>query len=113
MRSGFVFVLRLVFSLSAVGVQSWAQEGLPAPVQSTLLGTGEVPLVQEPEMVSADTIQFPNNPVSDFLVVYKKLKGVTLIKDASLLGGGANLSLTLNQPVTKAEARRLLHKFLW
>jgi len=112
MRSGFVFVLPLVFSLSAVGVQSWAQEGLPAPVQSTLLGTGEVPLVQEPEMVSADTIQFPNNPVSDFLVVYEKLKGVTLIKDASLLGGGANLSLTLNQPVTKAEAIRLLESTL-
>jgi type II secretion system protein D len=66
----------------------------------------------EPEMVSADTIQFPNNPVSDFLIVYEKLKGVTLIKDASLLAGGANLSLTLNQPVTKAEAIRLLESTL-
>jgi type II secretion system protein D len=66
----------------------------------------------EAEMVSADTIQFPNNPVSDFLVVYEKLKGVTLIKDASLLAGGANLSLTLNQPVTKAEAIRLLESTL-
>jgi len=66
----------------------------------------------EPEMVSPDTIQFPNNPVSDFLVVYEKLKGVTLIKDASLLGGGANLSLTLNQPVTKAEAIRLIESTL-
>jgi type II secretion system protein D len=66
----------------------------------------------EAEMVSADTIQFPNNPVSDFLIVYEKLKGVTLIKDASLLAGGANLSLTLNQPVTKAEAIRLLESTL-
>jgi type II secretion system protein D len=66
----------------------------------------------ESEMVSADTIQFPNNPVSDFLIVYEKLKGVTLIKDASLLAGGANLSLTLNQPVTKAEAIRLLESTL-
>ena len=66
----------------------------------------------EAEMVSADTIQFPNNPVADFLVVYEKLKGVTLIKDASLLAGGANLSLTLNQPVTKAEAIRLLESTL-
>ena len=112
MRSRFVFVLSLVFSLSAVGVRSWAQEGLPAPAQTALPRTGEVPLVQEPEMVSPDTIQFPNNPVSDFLVVYEKLKGVTLIKDASLLGGGANLSLTLNQPVTKAEAIRLLESTL-
>jgi type II secretion system protein D len=68
--------------------------------------------VSEPEMVSPDTIQFPNNPVSDFLVIYEKLKGVTLIKDASLLGGGANLSLTLNQPVTKAEAIRLIESTL-
>ncbi|NCW27805.1 MAG: hypothetical protein EBV83_05850, partial [Verrucomicrobia bacterium] len=64
------------------------------------------------EMVSPDTIQFPNNPVSDFLLIYEKLKGVTLIKDASLLAGGANLSLTLNQPVTKAEAIRLLESTL-
>ena len=65
-----------------------------------------------PEMISPDTIQFPNNPVSDFLMVYEKLKGVTLIKDASLLAGGANLSLTLNQPVSKAEAIRLLESTL-
>ena len=64
------------------------------------------------EMISPDTIQFPNNPVSDFLLIYEKLKGVTLIKDASLLGGGANLSLTLNQPVDKAEAIRLLESTL-
>jgi type II secretion system protein D len=63
-------------------------------------------------MISPDTIQFPNNPVSDFLMVYEKLKGVTLIKDASLLAGGANLSLTLNQPVSKAEAIRLLESTL-
>jgi type II secretion system protein D len=69
-------------------------------------------VVSDPEMISPDTIQFPNNPVSDFLVVYEKLKGVTLIKDASLLGGGANLSLTLNQPVTKAEAIRLIESTL-
>jgi type II secretion system protein D len=69
-------------------------------------------VASEPEMVSPDTIQFPNNPVSDFLVIYEKLKGVTLIKDASLLGGGANLSLTLNQSVTKAEAIRLLESTL-
>jgi len=64
------------------------------------------------EMISPDTIQFPNNPVSDFLMIYEKLKRVTLIKDASLLAGGANLSLTLNQPVSKAEAIRLLESTL-
>ena len=112
MRAYFALSLACLFFLSAVGVRSWAQEVLPAPAQSALPGTGEVPLVQEPEMVSPDTIQFPNNPVSDFLVVYEKLKGVTLIKDASLLGGGANLSLTLNQPVTKDEAIRLIESTL-
>ena len=64
------------------------------------------------EMISPDTIQFPNNPVSDFLLVYEKLKGVTLIKDASLAAGGANLSLTLTQPVTKEEAIRLIESTL-
>ena len=63
-------------------------------------------------MVSPDTIQFPNNPVSDFLLVYERLKGVTLIKDASLAAGGPNLSLTLNQPVTKEEAIRLIESTL-
>ena len=63
-------------------------------------------------MISPDTIQFPNNPVSDFLLVYEKLKGVTLIKDASLAAGGANLSLTLNQAVTKQEAIRLIESTL-
>ena len=64
------------------------------------------------EMVSPDTIQFPNNPVSDFLLVYERLKGVTLIKDAGLAAGGPNLSLTLNQPVTKAEAIQLIESTL-
>lgn len=70
------------------------------------------PAVPSEEMVSPDTIQFPNNPVSDFLLVYERLKGVTLIKDASLAAGGANLSLTLNQPVTKEEAIRLIESTL-
>ena len=64
------------------------------------------------EMISPDTIQFPNNPVSDFLLVYERLKGVTLIKDAGLAAGGPNLSLTLNQPVTKAEAIQLIESTL-
>ena len=84
----------------------------PAPLD---LAFGEDAKATEgatPEMISPDTIQFPNNPVSDFLMVYEKLKGVTLIKDASLLAGGANLSLTLNQPVSKAEAIRLLESTL-
>jgi type II secretion system protein D len=64
------------------------------------------------EMIRPYEIQYPNSPVSDFLLAYEKLKGVTLIKDASLLAGGANLSLTLNQPVSKAEAIRLLESTL-
>ncbi|NBQ56143.1 MAG: hypothetical protein EBU36_05815, partial [Verrucomicrobia bacterium] len=98
-----------------------AQNATPSP--SGRMTMPSVPLVsslgesakgdsEDPEMVSPDTIQFPNNPVSDFLLIYEKLKGVTLIKDASLLAGGANLSLTLNQPVTKREAIRLLESTL-
>jgi type II secretion system protein D len=89
---------------------------IPSPAPAPLdLAFGEDAKATEgatPEMISPDTIQFPNNPVSDFLMVYEKLKGVTLIKDASLLAGGANLSLTLNQPVSKAEAIRLLESTL-
>lgn len=80
-----------------------------APVPPAAAPQGAAPAE---EMVSPDTIQFPNNPVSDFLLVYERLKGVTLIKDASLAAGGPNLSLTLNQPVTKEEAIRLIESTL-
>ena len=112
MRAYFVLSLGLLFFLSVEAERTWAQELSPDPSRTGLPATGEGVVGSESEMVSPDTIQFPNNPVSDFLVVYEKLKGVTLIKDASLLGGGANLSLTLNQPVTKAEAIRLLESTL-
>ncbi|MFM8653735.1 MAG: hypothetical protein ACKODZ_03255, partial [Verrucomicrobiota bacterium] len=84
---------------------------LPAsnPSSPALLGSSQT---STQEMISPDTIQFPNNPVSDFLLVYERLKGVTLIKDASLAAGGQNLSLTLNQPVTKEEAIRLIESTL-
>ena len=112
MRAYFVLSLGLLFFLRVEVERTWAQELSPDPSRAGLPATGEGVVGSESEMVSPDTIQFPNNPVSDFLVVYEKLKGVTLIKDASLLGGGANLSLTLNQPVTKAEAIRLLESTL-
>jgi len=112
MRAYLVLSLALFVFLSVESERTWAQELSPVPSRTGLPAAGEGVVVSEPEMVSPDTIQFPNNPVSDFLVIYEKLKGVTLIKDASLLGGGANLSLTLNQPVTKAEAIRLLESTL-
>jgi general secretion pathway protein D len=83
----------------------WAQAPVPSATVPAATPSAE-------EMISPDTIQFPNNPVSDFLLVYERLKGVTLIKDASLAAGGANLSLTLNQPVTKEEAIRLIESTL-
>ena len=85
---------------------------VPNPGLMTLPTKPKVAESPAEEMVTPDTIQFPNNPVSDFLMVYERLKGVTLIKDASLLAGGANLSLTLNQPVSKAEAIRLIESTL-
>ena len=83
--------------------------GAQAPVPSATVPAA-TPSAEE--MISPDTIQFPNNPVSDFLLVYERLKGVTLIKDAGLAAGGPNLSLTLNQPVTKAEAIQLIESTL-
>ena len=90
-------------------------QDLPEAPNAGLVTPSQSPKVagsQAEEMVTPDTIQFPNNPVSDFLMVYERLKGVTLIKDASLLAGGANLSLTLNQPVSKPEAIRLIESTL-
>jgi hypothetical protein len=99
-----------MFFNGTVHAQAVAQT--PVPADLTLGGDVKATEGAASEMISPDTIQFPNNPVSDFLMIYEKLKGVTLIKDASLLAGGANLSLTLNQPVTKAEAIRLLESTL-
>lgn len=109
------FPLALLFSGVAffsvtVHAQVASQTSIPADL--TLGGDAKATEGSTSEMISPDTIQFPNNPVSDFLMIYEKLKGVTLIKDASLLAGGANLSLTLNQPVSKAEAIRLLESTL-
>jgi type II secretion system protein D len=100
----------VAFFSATVHAQVTAQTSIPADL--TLGGDAKATEGSTSEMISPDTIQFPNNPVSDFLMVYEKLKGVTLIKDASLLAGGANLSLTLNQPVSKAEAIRLLESTL-
>jgi type II secretion system protein D len=105
--------LSLALLLSGAGFLNGtvhAQTSIPADL--TLGGDAKATEGSTSEMISPDTIQFPNNPVSDFLMIYEKLKGVTLIKDASLLAGGANLSLTLNQPVSKAEAIRLLESTL-
>ena len=100
----------VMFFNGTVHAQAVAQTPIPADL--TLGGDVKAAEGAASEMISPDTIQFPNNPVSDFLMIYEKLKGVTLIKDASLLAGGANLSLTLNQPVSKAEAIRLLESTL-
>jgi general secretion pathway protein D len=97
MKTFFLFGL-----LAAAGLVAQTTPFPPAPAAA---GPNQ-------EMISPDTIQFPNNPVSDFLMVYERLKGVTLIKDASLAAGGPNLSLTLNQPVSKEEAIRLIESTL-
>ena len=110
-----LFTLALLFSgvvfFSGI-VHAQVAPETPIPADLALGGDAKAGEGSTSEMISPDTIQFPNNPVSDFLLIYEKLKGVTLIKDASLLAGGANLSLTLNQPVSKAEAIRLLESTL-
>jgi len=75
------------------------------------LANAPAPIANE-DTIPPEVIQFPNNPVSDFLLVYERLRGVVLIKDASLLAGGPNLSLTLNQPVSKEDAIRLIESTL-
>jgi type II secretion system protein D len=109
--------VKLVLTLRAAAIGLFVGSLLQAQEGKEVLNAEKMALPNSSEatpaeMISPDTIQFPNNPVSDFLLVYEKLKGVTLIKDASLLAGGANLSLTLNQPVSKAEAIRLLESTL-
>jgi len=108
------FLLAALFLGAGMDLSGWAQTKptigrltppAPAPVAKDKENSSE-------EMVAPDTIQFPNNPVSDFLTIYEQLKGVPLIKDATLLAGGANLSLTLNQPVTKEDAIRLIESTL-
>ena len=83
---------------------------VPIPEDLGLSGNTKATEGGMSEMISPDTIQIPNGEVAVFLMVYEKLKGVTLIKDAQL--AGPQLSLTLNQPVTKAEAIRLLESTL-
>ena len=80
------------------------------PDQMTL--PKDVKALEDAALGPSTIIQFPNNQLSDFLNLYETLKGVTLIKDATLLQGGPPLSLTTNKPVTKAEAIRLIESTL-
>lgn len=111
MKFAFQALLLSVLVLFTRTVNAQLTPQAPIPEDLGLGGSTKATDGATSEMISPDTIQFPNNPVSDFLMVYEKLKGVTLIKDG-VLTGGAYLSLTLNQPVTKAEAIRLLESTL-
>ena len=110
MRAYFVFSLAFLFFLSVKVEQIWAQELSPDPSRTGLPATGEGVVVSEPAVDLSNTLYFTNNPVSEFLALYEKLKGVTLIKDAAL--ASTNLSLICNQPVTTAEMIRLIESTL-
>ncbi|MBI4024406.1 MAG: hypothetical protein HY360_05455 [Verrucomicrobia bacterium] len=56
------------------------------------------------------TLQFPNNPIGDILVIYEKLTGKRLIKDANLTG--PSLSIVAPQPIPQSEAIRLIEAVL-
>ena len=103
--------LFLLGSVASAQTKAPVPGRLPSPAagESAPEGAARAPA---PDMVAPDEIQFPNNPVSDFLAVYERKKGVPLIKDSSLLAGGGNLSLTLNQPVSTEDAIRLLESTL-
>jgi type II secretion system protein D len=109
------FWLRWILLAWVEGQAAFAQSPqAPGRLGAAASGLGSVPAVvkEEEEMVAPDTIQFPNNPVADFLRVYERLKEVPLILDATLLQGGANLSLSLNQPVSREDAIRLIESTL-
>ncbi|PWU07626.1 MAG: hypothetical protein C5B47_05855 [Verrucomicrobia bacterium] len=55
-------------------------------------------------------LQLPNNPVWEVLNVYEILTGKRLIRDANL--AGPNLSIQVNQPISKKEAISLLEAAL-
>jgi type II secretion system protein D len=92
------------------------------PILSSLLALallGAVPLLHAQDTpvvetapsgpVSDDLVEnlnFPNNPASDLLDIYEKLSGKRIIRDANL--AGINLSVVVNEPISKADAMHLI-----
>jgi len=110
-KLAFQNLLLSSFVLLAGTVNAQLAPQVAVPADLTLEGNTKATEGGTSEMISPNTIQIPDGPVSDFLNIYEKLTGVTLIKDAQL-AGGPRLSLTLNQPVTKEEAIRLIESTL-
>lgn len=116
------FLMVLGCLLAIARADGWAQNAsksppgrisVPSPSEGgTIEPRGDKTSASDEPEIGPEEIQLPNNPISDFLLVYEKLNEVPLIKDNSLLAGGANLSLTLNAPMKREDARKLIESTL-
>jgi len=67
-------------------------------------------LAAQPGQSDTISVQLPNNPVTEVAGFYEALTGRRLILDSGL--AGPNLSISVNQPVTKQEAIALIEAAL-
>ncbi len=58
------------------------------------------------------SLQFPNNNVSDILLIYEKLIEKTIVKDSAIFENAPNISLVTPTDVSKEEAIRLIEATL-
>jgi len=79
-------------------------------ILSTLLLSGALPLAAQTPGADTVSVQLPNNPVTEVAGFYETLTGRRLILDSGL--AGPNLSISVNQPVTKQEAIALIEAAL-
>lgn len=115
-------ILVLLFVIS---LQSFAQVP-PPPVIPAPGANSENPSVapasmpptpppSQPSFASAPqgntvTLQYPNSPITDIVDFYERLTGRRIIRDANL--AGANLSIEINEPVSKEEAVQIIEAVL-
>ncbi len=83
---------------------------LPIPFFAFLLLFAIEPLVAQPNASDAVTLQMPNNPVAEVAGFYETLTNKRLILDSGL--AGPNLSISVNQTVTRQEAIALIEAAL-
>ncbi len=85
-------------------------KNLPPALFAILLLLGIPPLVAQPNASDAVTLQMPNNPVAEVAGFYETLTNKRLILDSGL--AGPNLSISVNQTVTRKEAIALIEAAL-
>jgi type II secretion system protein D len=79
-------------------------------ILATLVLSGSLPLAAQTTGTDTVSLQLPNNPVTEVAGFYEALTGRRLILDSGL--AGPNLSISVNQQVTKQEAIALIEAAL-